>query len=217
MLDQNLFMVILKGLDAQSFLLAFRRFIARRGRPDLIISDNQSTLKAAEKIVTPCWYLKGNELQDFLAEEKIRWHFITEKAPWSGGIYERLIGIMKKSLDRAMGKRILTADEFLTVITEVETIVNCRPITPIDSEFNFDKPQQIALRPIDFISPHGNANVGVPSFDYDEDDPEYIPQQSTSNMLNKLMSKTANILENFWKCIVKKDLQVLIQKLGTLL
>uniref|UniRef100_A0AC35GH83 Integrase catalytic domain-containing protein n=1 Tax=Panagrolaimus sp. PS1159 TaxID=55785 RepID=A0AC35GH83_9BILA len=41
------------GLDASSFLLAFRRFIARRGRPDLIISDNQSTLKAAEKIVTP--------------------------------------------------------------------------------------------------------------------------------------------------------------------
>jgi hypothetical protein len=43
------------GLDSYNFILAFERFVARRGRPNLVISDNQTTLKAASKLLIPCW------------------------------------------------------------------------------------------------------------------------------------------------------------------
>lgn len=40
--------------------------------------------------------LNTAEPQRFLAHHRIKWQFITERAPWRGGFYERLIGLVKK-------------------------------------------------------------------------------------------------------------------------
>ena len=40
---------VLKSLEVVEFLASFKRFIARRGRPKIIYSDNAATFKAAEK------------------------------------------------------------------------------------------------------------------------------------------------------------------------
>ena len=64
---------IVTSLTAEEFLLAFRRFVARRHQPLHIISDNASTFKAASQIMA------------------IKWEFIPPCSPWFGGFYERLV------------------------------------------------------------------------------------------------------------------------------
>ena len=65
-----------------SVILAPRRFLAKRGKTKLVISDNFQTFKSTE-------------LKNFLRNNTIGWEFILEKLPWWGGFYERMIGITK--------------------------------------------------------------------------------------------------------------------------
>ena len=71
-----------RGLDVNSFLLAFHRFTSRRGLPATIISDNAKTFKCSSKEVVKI--ARSNEVMRFLANQQITWKFIVEKAPWWG-------------------------------------------------------------------------------------------------------------------------------------
>ncbi|GFY26306.1 integrase catalytic domain-containing protein [Trichonephila clavipes] len=74
------------------FLLALRRFLARRGNCKVIYSDNARTFKAAEReLAYFANILKDSEFQNFVADKGIPWMFIVERAPWWGGFYERLV------------------------------------------------------------------------------------------------------------------------------
>uniref|UniRef100_A0A1I7VP59 Tudor domain-containing protein n=1 Tax=Loa loa TaxID=7209 RepID=A0A1I7VP59_LOALO len=57
---------------------------------------------------------------NFLASKGIVWKNIVSKAPWSGGVYERMIGLTKKALRRAIGRKLLWERELITLITEIE-------------------------------------------------------------------------------------------------
>ena len=65
----------------------------------------------------------------YLSHRNIEWQFIPQRAPWFGGFYEWLIGTTKTSLKKTLGKRLVTFDELWTLVTEIETVVNERPIT----------------------------------------------------------------------------------------
>ena len=77
--------------------MALRRFIAHRGKPDSILSDNAAQFKAASRLIDVMWtgILKSEEAQSYVANERIKWSFIVELAPWMGGFYERLVGLVK--------------------------------------------------------------------------------------------------------------------------
>ena len=46
--------------------------------------------------------------------EGIKW--TNALAPWQGGFYEKLIGMFKQSLRKAMGKKRYTLDQLVTLI-----------------------------------------------------------------------------------------------------
>uniref|UniRef100_A8P7W3 Integrase-like protein, putative n=1 Tax=Brugia malayi TaxID=6279 RepID=A8P7W3_BRUMA len=71
------------------------------------------------------------KVSNFLAKGGMTWKNIIPKAPWQGGIYERLIGLTKNALRRAIGRKFLAERELVTLIAEVEGILNTRPLTPI--------------------------------------------------------------------------------------
>ncbi|GFR28155.1 integrase catalytic domain-containing protein [Trichonephila clavata] len=61
------------------FLLALRRFLARRGNCKVIYIDNARTFKAAEKeLAYFANILKDSEFQNFVADKGIHWKFIVE-------------------------------------------------------------------------------------------------------------------------------------------
>ncbi|XP_072144712.1 uncharacterized protein [Dermacentor andersoni] len=59
-----------------------RRFVARRGMPRKIYSDNALTFKRASRDLEKLFYaIKGGEMQAYLGDNRIAWKFIVERAP----------------------------------------------------------------------------------------------------------------------------------------
>ena len=102
----------------------------------MIVSDNAKVFK-------------GKDTRDFLRDRGVKWEFTTPRAPWKGGVWERMIRIVKRCLKKVLGKTSLSYEELETVLTEVELIVNNRPLTYIDSdslEDSFLMVLQLALK-----------------------------------------------------------------------
>ena len=115
------------NLTAHAFIRCLRRFVARRGTPELLISDNAKTFKAASSQLTRIF--NDPDTTSFLLERKIQWRFNLEKAPWWGGFFERMIKCTKRCLKKTLGNARLTYEELMTVLSEVECILNSRPLT----------------------------------------------------------------------------------------
>ena len=91
---------LLRGLDVKSFLRSFRRFSARRGLPHTLISDNAKTYKSASKEIIKI--VLSESVQAYFADHGIHWEFIVEKAPWWGGMWERMIRSVKRCIKKAV-------------------------------------------------------------------------------------------------------------------
>lgn len=65
---------------------------------------------------------------------KILWTFNVEKAPWWGGLFERMIKSTKRCLRKVVGRARLHHDELLTVLVEIEGVINSRPLTYLFSD-----------------------------------------------------------------------------------
>uniref|UniRef100_A0A8R1XTJ6 DUF5641 domain-containing protein n=1 Tax=Onchocerca volvulus TaxID=6282 RepID=A0A8R1XTJ6_ONCVO len=101
------------------------RFVSRRRRPDFVLSDNAKNFVLASKLI------QENSNQD---QKPLKWQFITPGAPWQGDVYERMVGVVKRTLQRAVKKNLLEEDEFNTLITEVESLVNERSLVDYEKE-----------------------------------------------------------------------------------
>ena len=106
--------------------------MSRRGIPARIVSDNGSTFTAAAKMLKQMF--ADPVLKHHLLSCHMRWDFNLEKAPWWGGIFERLVKSTKRCLQKVIGTARLSYDELLTVVTEVEAVLNLRPLTYVSSE-----------------------------------------------------------------------------------
>ncbi|XP_006816667.1 uncharacterized protein LOC102806440, partial [Saccoglossus kowalevskii] len=118
---------LVMDLSTDTFLRAFRRFAARRSLPSKIVSDNGSTYLSAAKEIQKL--LESASIQNYFANHRMEWSFIPKRAPWFGGLWERLIGMTKTSLKKVLGHAFVSVDELQTVLTEIEATLNDRPLT----------------------------------------------------------------------------------------
>ncbi|VDM49882.1 unnamed protein product [Toxocara canis] len=145
-------------LTAESFLNTFRRFAARRGTPKIIYSDNATTFSAADKVLAQTWE-KGNLEQENVCygiERGITWQYTTRHSPWKGGVYERLVGMVKKTMRKALEWKILKTEEMTTFLCEVEAILNSRPLT-----YLYEEQDAKTIRPTDFICPYADIQLRI--------------------------------------------------------
>ncbi|GFS63721.1 retrovirus-related Pol polyprotein from transposon 17.6 [Trichonephila clavipes] len=70
------------------------------------------------------------ELAGFLVDENINWKFLPPRAPNFGGLWEAGIKSFKFHFKREAGNSRFTYEEFLTIMTQIEGILNSRPLTP---------------------------------------------------------------------------------------
>lgn len=117
---------IVDSLSTQSFIETLAKFIARRGRPLIIVSDNGRNFRGASKFFEK---LSWEKVLRFAAVHRIRWHFIVPAAPWWNGFCERIVGLLKDLLKRVMGTRRLRRNQFEVFLYEAESIINDRPLT----------------------------------------------------------------------------------------
>ncbi|KRY20341.1 hypothetical protein T12_7788 [Trichinella patagoniensis] len=137
---------------------ALRRFIARRGRPEIIQSDNFRSFKAAASELRQLWrHVDVDRVQRELVGHRIHWKFITERAPWMGGYWERLVRSIKESLRKILGRALLDEEELKTTLCEVEASLNARPLTFVGDEHHDRHP----LSPFQLLT--GRAYVDFPA------------------------------------------------------
>ena len=87
---------LVEDLSVETFKRCLRRFIARRGIPALIVSDNVKTFKGMEKQLRTCF--RQPQVKDEMQNHLIEWRFNLERAPWWGGFFERMVGCVKRCL-----------------------------------------------------------------------------------------------------------------------
>ena len=68
------------------------------------------------------------------SKERIQWVFNPPAAPHMGRVRERLVRSCKKALDVVLQNQVLTDEVLLTAITEVESLINSRPLTEVSSD-----------------------------------------------------------------------------------
>ncbi|KRY10067.1 hypothetical protein T12_5752 [Trichinella patagoniensis] len=90
---------------------------------------------------------KWEKLQRKFNEERIRWKFITPRAPWYGGYWERLIRSIKNALRKTIRGALLKYDELHTVLCEIEARINDRPLVLMGD----DIAGEAALTPAHFL------------------------------------------------------------------
>lgn len=118
-----------RGMNVQDFLLAFLKLASRRGLPatiQSIQSDNAKTFKSSSKEIRKI--ARSPEVWKYLANHQITWNFIVEKAPWWSGYWERLLRSFKSPIKKVIGRSALRYDEMSTLLTEVEAVINARPL-----------------------------------------------------------------------------------------
>ena len=123
---------VVTDLSTQSFVCCLSRFIARRGLPSVLITDNAKTFKSARKILRIT--LSDPIVAEYLNNKQIQWDFNLELAPWWGGFFERFIGLMKRCLKKTLGRAKISYDEICTLVAEIESILNSHPLTYISTE-----------------------------------------------------------------------------------
>lgn len=120
---------VVRGLTVEHFLDALIRFTSRRGMCSEIWSDNGTTFVGTRNEIQRVFKEWGDQLPvSEMANLGISWNFITPAAPHRGGIWEAGVKSMKHHLYRVMGRRILTADQLYTLVTQIEACMNARPL-----------------------------------------------------------------------------------------
>ena len=73
-------------------------------------------------------------VEDKLANQGVRWKFITERASHRGGQWERVCRQLKEPLRKVLGRAFLTYTEMMTVLTDIEATINSHPLTYIGDD-----------------------------------------------------------------------------------
>ena len=126
---------VANSLDTDSFLMALRRFMARRGQPKTILSDNGTNFVGGERELREAVrQLDQNKISNDLSPRHIDWHFLTPAASHMGGVWERLVGSVKRSLKVVLGNQVVSDEVLSSALCEVEHVINSRPLTYVSSD-----------------------------------------------------------------------------------
>lgn len=147
---------LVSSLSTNNFLQCLRRFVSRRGRPSVVYSDNGTNFVGLENSVKN---LDWTAIAEYSSVHRIKWYFNPPSAPWWGGFWERLVGVLKGLLRKTLGRACLGYEDLLTLLCECENIINARPLTYISS----DPKDLVALTPAMFLQDQPES--GMPDYD----------------------------------------------------
>ncbi|XP_047105115.1 uncharacterized protein LOC124768933 [Schistocerca piceifrons] len=140
---------LVSDLVTSSVLVALRRFIARRGKPSHMYSDNGTTFVGADSELKR--FLSNDvtveSVVNFSTSEGISWRLTPPRAPHFGGLWEAGIKCMKSHLKCVIGNAVLTFEELTTVLIQIEACLNSRPLCLLSDDL--DSPA--ALTPGHFL------------------------------------------------------------------
>ena len=126
---------VANSLDTESFINALRRFIARRGRPEEMRSDNGGNfVKGERELREEIKNWNQTQIHDFLVQRNVKWTFNPPAGSHHGGVWERCIRTVRKVMRAVIKEQLLDDEGINTLMCEVEAIVNGRPLTKLSED-----------------------------------------------------------------------------------
>ena len=194
MVTRAIHIEISHSLDLDSFICALQRFISRRGKPDTIFSDNGTNFHGGDRELREA--LTGwnkQHLNDGLLQKGIEWRYNPPSASHMGGIWERMIRSTRTILKSLVKEQLLSDEALYTFMTEVEKILNDRPITFVSNDSRDPEP----LTPNKLLLLRSNSSVPPGIF-------------TPEDKYNKRWWRQAQYLANvFWRRWVREYLPTL--------
>ena len=130
-------MEIIWSMDTSSTICAVRRFMARRGVVDLLISDlGTSYVGASNELQLLLSQIDQSKLRDFALAENFEWKFVPAKASHHMGFVERLNRSARRALNGLSVERSYSIEIFETLVCNAEQILNSRPLIAVTSDPN---------------------------------------------------------------------------------
>ena len=130
-LSRAIHLEVLPNQTTQELIHALKRLIARRGRPKFNYSDNAKTFVAASKWIEKI--IKDELMKEYLIKEKMQWKFNLSRAPWWGGQFERMVGLVKQCLYKTTGRGNLSQKKFEEIILSIDVTLNNRPLMYVEN------------------------------------------------------------------------------------
>ena len=129
MVSRAVHLELVTDLTADSFLQALRTMSWYKAPPKIIMTDNATNFTKSAKILKEISATNG--VIDEFNFKGIEWIFTPAYAPHFGGIYERMIGTLKKELVKLIGLAQLTYHELRNQLAEIEGLINTRPLIQV--------------------------------------------------------------------------------------
>ena len=148
---------VVECLSTDAFIQALERFINRRGYPQSINSDCGTNFVGADNELRQ-WFSdlhKDENVMLYAKRKEIHWNFNPPCSPHMGGVWERLVRSVKTSLKTILGGVVVNDFTLSTLLTEVECMLNSRPLTTISDDINDLEP----LTPSHFLVGRANMNL----------------------------------------------------------
>ncbi|KAK0144648.1 hypothetical protein N1851_016990 [Merluccius polli] len=117
------------SLDTDACINALRCFISRRGQVTSLTSDNGTNFIGADRELK-------ERIQGALSQAGIQWNFNPPAGSHHGGVWERMIRLVRRVLSSVLHQQKLDDDGLHTLFCEVEAIFNDRPITKLSEDAN---------------------------------------------------------------------------------
>ncbi|XP_055854499.1 uncharacterized protein LOC129918153 [Episyrphus balteatus] len=122
-------------LSTSAFLAAFSRFVARRGLPKTIFSDNGTNFVGASKVLANDFRLFidsfARDVSGIYQPQGVNWKFIPPGAPHMGGLWEAGVKSFKAHFRKVAGQNKFTFEEFTTLLARIKSCLNSRPLIPL--------------------------------------------------------------------------------------
>lgn len=158
---------LVSDLSTDAFIAALDRFVSRRGFCSHIYTDCGSNFIGANRYYTGLFkFMKtcsnNEEFMDNMTERGIQFHFNPPSSPHFGGLWEAGIRSVKYHIKRVIGDTVLTFEEFSTLLSKIEAVLNSRPLCSLSNDPN----EVDALTPGHFLI--GDALLSLPEWDFSD-------------------------------------------------
>ena len=200
LVSRAIYMVLVTDRRTETFLRALRELSSRHTEPKLMISDNEGSFKAADKILQQI--AERPEIVSECNEKNIVWKFLPSRASWMGGVYERLVAIIKLELKKLQGKAQFSVEEWRSHLVEIEAVINDRPLTYVSD----DNREPDVITPNSIV--HGCASEATLATDVNIDE-VIASMKMYQNQPETLYKEKIELKRKFWNSLKENYLMAL--------